>query len=602
MLHTLPCAPQSPRAANWRDNRSGTYFAHSRSSTLAPRAARKATIMMFKRYGSVLAMGLSSLFGLGGCVGYDGSADGASSHAQGLGVTSAEESSILGALAQKPMTTEELDKIGASLDKAGLPTEWRTVVLQTQATGRGKADGVPCSGDINCNSLHCDQVGVCRRATDFKARGTSCSQGWECASNRCTISSSGTGSCDALPADFDATTNGGETDKDCGGPLSPYACALGEVCQTNDDCVAGICGGTGSARKCGLQNRDTNDLGRLWPRNVPANTSPPYAKSVGIPAERDKAAQIAWVSARPPMYGAAASPTIAAESTRSFQHDTCVQHLLANGCSSLSVQTRTHRASYDYVICPTSSRSQIGITAATETTSSAGTVFASEGVRGQKTLSEDPYLCNHSYTRGVRALTFTAGADVPAPGRVYDSYSNSKGNWEGFQATAITSTNKTTGLEWFRQLRGYLLEAAACSRGRVVVADTQLGAAPVPPTRATTKQLLAACTSPLKASSSPAALALPRQTAVDSVLLYRMNIAWYDTVDIYSIDPEGNPNLPANMNLQYGWDAIHPNYSFGSYASSWGVALVPTSKTYSFGTTQTVWGTSSTATFGWNVR
>lgn len=81
-----------------------------------------------------------------------------------------------------------------------------------------------------------------------------------------------------------------------------------------------------------------------------------------------------------------------------------------------------------------------------------------------------------------------------------------------------------------------------------------------------------------------------------------MNVPWWNDYDIYSIDPEGNPYAPVNMNMQYGWDAMHPGMNFGAYASSFGATLVPTSTTYTFnGSAATVWGTSRTTTFRWNV-
>lgn len=88
----------------------------------------------------------------------------------------------------------------------------------------------------------------------------------------------------------------------------------------------------------------------------------------------------------------------------------------------------------------------------------------------------------------------------------------------------------------------------------------------------------------------------------DEIAFIKANVTWFNAYDIYSFDPEGNPYLDANLNMQYLWDSTHPAYNFGAYALDWGLTLYPTSTTYTYATsTYTVWGTSTTSAFGWTL-
>ena len=533
--------------------------------------------MMFKRYGLVLAVGLSSLFGLGGCVGYDGSADGASSHAQGLGVTSAEESSILGALAQKPMTTEELAEMTAEIERGerGFDGEMRTQTLAQRATGRRKPKGAQCAGDINCESTHCSQEGVCVAKQGRLPAGKSCNGDWNCQSHHC---GSVEGKCvDAPLTDYNGVKDNDETDVDCGG-TSPYACAVREACLYDDDCVAGQCRPeAGGASKCALVGTGTQDIGRFWPRVNNSGEVVPYAASVGLTKELGRDAQIASVNGAPTVRDKSGN-AVAAEKSMEFQHMTCISHLIANGCSTASLQVRTHKAAYEYVACPQSARSAIGIVANSERSSGE---FMDESARAAASLSDDPYLCNHSFTRGVRAVSFSPPSYRPSTG-LYAVESQTYpgrptvavGVWDGLQVSvyretlAATPENAKGGFLWFKQLQEYLLSNVACSQGRVWVDGIRNGAIPSSVASFNINQF---CLSRTPFGSSAATDRPSFDLTGLQLAFVKSNVSWWGTLDIYSIDPEGNPNKPANRNLQYGWDAMHPSYSFGAYAASWRV-------------------------------
>ncbi|MBI5497711.1 MAG: hypothetical protein HY904_22075 [Deltaproteobacteria bacterium] len=120
------------------------------------------------------------------------------------------------------------------------------------------APGQQCAVGLDCDSQRCDALlAVCAEPTceDQAANGTetdvdcggscpacpagnTCRLGGDCTSHVCTTTTGGTGSC-AAPQCDDGTTNGVETDRDCGGTCSQ--CALGQRCAVNADCGANLC-------------------------------------------------------------------------------------------------------------------------------------------------------------------------------------------------------------------------------------------------------------------------------------------------------------------------------------------------------------------------
>ena len=609
--------------------------------------------MMFKRYGSVLAVGLSSLFGLGGCVGYDGSADGASSHAQGLGVTSAEESSILGALAQKPMTTEELDKIGASLDKAGLPSEWAVKNLQSSGAKNGTtANGDPCIGDINCQSRHCSNTNRCIAADvlkghknvypDYPNLGENCTHNGECASHRCEAKD-GEMLCVAPGRlDLNGIVDQGETDVDCGGENSPFDCALGMKCSFAEDCVVGVCAAPRStasttirvpagrrivtpvvttvialpSKTCTLSDGTNGalvDVAREWPD---ANRTGGTYAPVKLSATRTAADQILFNNGAAQLR-APDGALVDARATRWFQRDVCVGHLVAEGCSTIAVATRNHRVSYNYVICPRDKRPTIGITTFSEYTLEQNWApycdqhhFHTQLGGSRGTDSNDPYLCNRTFTRAMRVISKTPKrnpaipnecGEATAPVRAIDQDS-SDSQWSGsllFRSSGNGISNGAVPIpdsatyELLEEIQKYLLINAACSRGRVT-RGTSVEAARALPPNFTAAQATTFCENNKRwgGGTAPAGGVWTVNTAAELAFV-KLNAPYYKNYDVYSIDPEGNPNRPANRNLQYGWDAMHPSYSFGAYAAGWGVAAL-TAGTYKG---VSAYGTTSGTTF-----
>jgi hypothetical protein len=188
---------------------------------------------------------------------------------------------------------------------------------------------------------------------------------------------------------------------------------------------------------------------------------------------------------------------------------------------------------------------------------------------------------------------------------------SNEGIWDGTRCADGTrcgnAKKKAEALKWALQVEELLLAGAACSKGRVVVGSGAPSAGPVAPPgfdpHAFCRRFQGE--TPVRAggsSANPTAIGTVSALTAAEWEFIRMNVPWWNDYDIYSIDPEGNPYAPVNMNMQYGWDAMHPGMNFGAYAASFGTTLVPTSTTYTFnGSAATVWGTSRTTTFRWNV-
>lgn len=475
----------------------------------------------------------------------------------------------------------------------GFDGEMRTQTLAARGTGRRKSNGLQCAGDINCLSTHCDQSGICVPMSDRRNLSMRCDSDWQCKTHRCApISAAPSGvtanQCiDAKPADKNNALDSGETDVDCGGPTSPFACAIGEKCATDDDCVAGACLATMnySMQKtytCRLVGTSSTDAGRFRLRANLRSETPPYSSSISLLPEAGPAAQITAVTQAKQVYDSSRK-LVAAETTRIFQHETCVEHLLSNGCSSVTIQTRTHRAAYDYVACPQSARAAIGIMANSESvTASTQTVtFASEAARSSVSLAADPYLCNHSFTRGVRAISFSPAGSTPVGG-LADSATG--GVWDGLQVQAVSPSNSVATLAWLAEVRENLLATAACYSGRVWLGASRVGTAPIAPVGAASMnpgvgffvmKLFCSQRDPRNRgiavmNGTLDAFAAQPLKAADWAFV-KANVSWWESLDIYSIDPEGNPNLPANFNMQSGWSSMFPSYNFGAYAASWGV-------------------------------
>lgn len=612
---------------------------------------------------------------LAGCVGYDDAADTASSQARALGLTREEESRIRGALDQQALTAEEIARTERELER-DLPTDWKAQSLSDVAKARRSvADWGTCIGDINCVSGHCSQANVCVPSSEFKSFNEPCAYSWECASSVCgdvtTASRSGRGFVTSRrcltprASDSNGIKDSGETGIDCGGTASPFACPVDSACTTDDDCVAGYCiktrttcpGALGctlldgvrgyrDAKSCKLQKGNATDLGRAWPRANATGSSAPYPRSVALPAELDGVAQAAAVRAAPQLYSGRTK--VAAEQTRNYQHDTCVKHLVANGCSTVSVQTRSHRAAYDLMICPKSARATkvgsvvsrgIRIPLRETFRAAAGPIpatldYGSESDRGSLSVDDDPYLCNHSFTRGVRFLSKSGPGVTAGFGAVNAAATDISGvgsKWDGYAVSQMSATERSKAVAWFEDLQRFLLVNAACTRGRVYLNGARQGSSPawnlastsdariktlcdayapwtvtgvVQSTVALGQEGLPTPTvAPASLSALPSALGtLPSMGGLsqEQLAFVRQNVPWHTASDIYSIDPEGNPYMPSNENMQYGWDAMHVGFSFSEYASSWGAVLVPTNTAYDFGGASfSVWGTSSTATFGW---
>ncbi len=570
---------------------------------------------------------------LAGCVGYDGGSDNASMQARSLGLTADEEETIRAALAQRALTADEIAKLERDLgDGNGLPGEWRTQSALTNAARafKGVADYGSCAGDINCSSLHCSQVNICIPERTLKSAGASASFAFDCRSSRLDPSSD-TKKCAAIrTVDRNGAKDQGETDVDCGGPNSPYACPVGASCSGDEDCVVGSCSaGTGASTKtCTLARPKLVDIGRFWLSTVAPPSGAPYSQVIRVSADRAKAPQIDAVTRAPTLRDRNGAP-IEAEQTFTYQHDTCVAHLLAQGCSPLAIELRTRAESYELIICPVKDLRSYGPSPSVfgvNTGARAGIAIATrekqlnwETVRRASSLKDDPFLCNHSYTRGTRVLSHEASKNTPQNREtvVISDERTDGGGWDQttfWTGPTITKNDNLYSVkqdryyagvrEWGKQLEYFLLGGAACSAQRVRIGETAISSF-----RARAGFSHAAFCSRFAPYAVPGAPATTTTASTfapftqDEWSFIKENVPWWNDYDIYSIDPEGNPYAPVNMNMQYGWDSMHPGMSFGVYAASFGGALVPTSTNYSFnGGSVAVWGTSNTAPFQWNVR
>ncbi len=576
-----------------------------------------------------LAAALSVASGvLAGCVGYDGGSDGASLHAQSLGLTVDEESSIRGALAQQALSAEEIARLEKDLDgESGLPTEWKTQSSVTSSATKFKSQGVyeACTSDINCQSLHCAQANVCLPAWRFKEAGERAFYAFECRTSRVRTERvcaaryiwgackryENIQVCDAtVQTDADGVKNAGETDVDCGGS-SLYRCPVGRSCSRSDDCAIGVCDAT--SKTCQARGAGLVDIGRFW--KEPAPPDRPYATVVRIAPELSDTEQVRAVqAARRPDVGGALS---AAENQFAYQHDTCVKHLLANDCSPIAIETRIHREAFQNVICQRSRRAAIGIMSHAEVTDHVFDVGL-EAELGRKSLSADPFLCNHSFTRAASVISHTQEQPWgyirdtrPAPFSGYwagAGLMSNEGIWDGTQCADGTrcgnAAKKEEALKWPLQVEQLLLAGAACSKGRVIA----WSGGPRPgPTSQGGFDARSFCRrfqgeEPVRAGALPSAAsdlssAPPLSPAEWNFI--RMNVPWWNDYDIYSIDPEGNPYRETNRNMQYGWDAAHPGMSFATYASSYGASV-----TLGTGANARVYGQTtngSWSAFNWNA-
>lgn len=601
--------------------------------------------MKLRRPVTIITAALTAVQSLAGCVGYDGSADGVSAPAQVLGVTEREEAAIREALGRAPMDAKEFvgheDSLDSSVGKLMEANEIGFRDLQDFAAKRKAQEiGGSCAGDINCKSLHCNQAGKCVDLANFKDDGVSCTTSFECKGNVCT-----NGRCLTASSDSNNSQDRQETDVDCGGPNSAYSCPLNAKCAEDDDCVVGRCkrtSGTGIwaalPGTCEVFRSPAVDIGRVWPGPLlirPAFGGDWYPKEVHLPrrctgaacansgSEPSIVAQWQKVAAAPWVRDETGFP-VAPFRTKSVQHDTCVAHLLANGCSSIAVRITTHRASYDLIVCPASARSAIGITQneSSSRSESDASRFGDEASRGQRPPSDDPFLCNQRFTHAVRFLSKSvssvdgasayAGASSVDAGRGDLSDASAidgaaaapaplPGGYGGFAASVTVGGSTFFGVsssldyrerdEWFGQLERVLLLNAACAQGRVKVVDTLYGGRP---TKSSGLQLPSStCDAVAPWVNTPFnVFAMPAGFAADEVAFVKSRLPWWNAYDIYSIDPEGNPNRPSNKNMQIGYDAAHPKATFQDYASGYGVTLVKTDQNYPYGgQTLTVYGT-----------
>jgi hypothetical protein len=290
----------------------------------------------------------------------------------------------------------------------------------------------------------------------------------------------------------------------------------------------------------------------------------------------------------------------------------------------MSFQARNHKVAYDYIVCPRSARGAIGIVTRTEETYPAAsgaaptTRFRPESARKSYSLAQDPFLCNHRYTRGVRFYSkdpsVESGLALAVRGR---------------------DASNAQAMENVRQLDRMLLVGAACNRGRVRVGAGSAGTTQRPtfttrtPFGRSSTSSLPASLSKLCADSAtssflpwlrgastsnpylPSNMAadagastsnpyLPSNMAADAgaaddyvnsaevTSFIEENVPYWQDHDIYAIDPEGNPYLPSNMNMQYNWDLNYGAYSFNLYVQSWSpVGAAPLTLTLQ----NDVWGT-----------
>jgi hypothetical protein len=133
--------------------------------------------------------------------------------------------------------------VGCMSDNDCNAPECQTATCQNQVCVNGnEPSGTPCN---NGNGV-CDGAGVCEECVvDDDCNDPALI----CTNNQCV------NSCN------DSTTNGTETDQDCGGACPP--CADGLMCALDEDCASGVCTGTTcTAPSCTdlLQNGDETDV------------------------------------------------------------------------------------------------------------------------------------------------------------------------------------------------------------------------------------------------------------------------------------------------------------------------------------------------------
>jgi hypothetical protein len=113
-----------------------------------------------------------------------------------------------------------------------------------------------CKQASDCQSGHCDQRGWCLTDTCFDGVHDGNETGVDCGGGLCAACALGQGcgidyDCASNACDFVARTciadacadhrrDNGETDIDCGGPTCGATCRLGQWCESNGDCAAGL--------------------------------------------------------------------------------------------------------------------------------------------------------------------------------------------------------------------------------------------------------------------------------------------------------------------------------------------------------------------------
>jgi hypothetical protein len=139
--------------------------------------------------------------------------------------------------------------------KDGTETDMDCGGVACQGCGAGLSctSNTDCAGGLRCSSGKCVTVASCTDGvknedeTDTDCGGTTCTA--RCADGgKCLVSSDcgATSFCDTANGKIcrpntctDGTTDGGETDQDCGGPC--VGCASGKTCSVNSDCSSDNC-------------------------------------------------------------------------------------------------------------------------------------------------------------------------------------------------------------------------------------------------------------------------------------------------------------------------------------------------------------------------
>src|SRR6185369_11784680 len=119
----------------------------------------------------------------------------------------------------------------------------------------GCSSGVCLNG--NCAAPKCDDTVKNGNETDVDCGGScspcipgqKCGQGSDCNSLVCDLSAQ-PAVC-KIPLCNDGVKNGGETDKDCGGPSCGASCHAGQACLAKTDCQCAVCTNAVCAPACG---------------------------------------------------------------------------------------------------------------------------------------------------------------------------------------------------------------------------------------------------------------------------------------------------------------------------------------------------------------